>query len=104
MMFNLFKILIVITFLTVTNTVNGQRIISFSGYEWEVASSKGKKYGGPFYYSNSKKNVWVNKQGKLHLRITHKKDKWYCAKVTLTKSYNYGRYIFQVDNQVDNFD
>jgi len=85
--------------------INGQRVILFSGYQWVVKSSADKKYGpGPNYFSDSKENVWLGQDGKLHLRITHRNGKWYCAKVTLLKSYSYGRYVFQVDSRVDNFD
>ncbi|VBB48567.1 Beta-N-acetylhexosaminidase, family GH20 (modular protein) [uncultured Paludibacter sp.] len=87
-----------------TETKKNERIISFSGYKWAVASSKGKKYGGPFYYSDSNNNVWIDKNGKLHLKITHRNDKWYCAKVTLLKPVTYGKYIFQIDSRIDNFD
>lgn len=85
--------------------INGERFISFSGYQWAVAKvSKNKKYGGPFYYSDSKDNVWVDKKGRLHLKITQRDGKWYVAKVTLLNSYSHGKYIFQVDSRIDNFD
>ena len=84
--------------------INGQRVISFSGYEWAVAKAPKNQGAGPFLYSDSKENVWLDKDGKLHLRITYRDGKWYCAKVTLMKSYSYGRYVFQIDSRVDNFD
>ena len=53
------------------------RIISFSGYEWLVKTSANSKSGtagpGNNYFSNSKDNVWVDKKGWLHLKITIKK-------------------------------
>lgn len=85
-------------------TKKNERVIYFSGYKWAVASSEGKKYGGPFYYSNSDDNVWIDENGKLHLKITHRGDKWYCAKVTLLKPVTYGKYVFQIDSRVDNLD
>ncbi|HZL10729.1 MAG TPA: glycoside hydrolase family 16 protein [Prolixibacteraceae bacterium] len=89
-----------------TDTIqNGRRIIEFSGYKWVVESSSDKKQGpGPNYFSDSEENVWLDQDGKLHLRITYKKGIWYCAKVTMLKSYSSGRYVFQVDSRVDNFD
>lgn len=89
---------------TLDKTVNGQREIFFSGFWWAVATAQGKPYGGPFYYSDSKENVWIDDAGKLHLKITYRNDKWYCAKVTLLKPVTYGKYVFQVDSRVDNFD
>lgn len=90
----------------VTDTIiNGQRVILFSGYQWVVDSSTDKKKGpGPNYFSDSNENVWLDKDGKLHLRITQRNGIWYCAKVTMLKSYSYGRYVFKVDSRVDNFD
>jgi hypothetical protein len=85
--------------------INGQRVILFSGYQWVVDSSTDKKKGpGPNYFSDSNENVWLDKDGKLHLRITQRNGIWYCAKVTMLKSYSYGRYVFKVDSRVDNFD
>lgn len=85
-------------------TVNGQREVFFSGNWWAVATAQGKPYGGPFYYSDSKENVWIDDAGKLHLKITYRNDKWYCSKVTLLKPVTYRKYVFQVDSRVDNFD
>ena len=83
----------------------GPRIITFAGYEWEVRSSLPEKQGpGPNYFSDAEENVWVDNEGKLHLRVTHQNGKWYCAGITLTKSYHYGRYIFQTDSRVDSLD
>ena len=74
------------------------RIISFSGYEWEVRSSDEKKAGpGPNLFTNSKENVWVDDKGNLHLRITNRSGKWYCAGITLLGSYKYGTYSFQTE-------
>lgn len=85
--------------------VNGKRIIRFSGYDWVVESSASLKQGpGPNYFSNSTDNVWLDKEGRLHLRITNRNGKWYCAKVTLVNSYSHGRYIFRVDSRVDSLD
>lgn len=86
------------------NLNNTTRTIFFSGYRWAVASAKGKKYGGPFYYSDSEENVWVDDNGRLHLKITNRNNKWYCAKVTLLKPITYGKYIFEVDSRIDKFD
>lgn len=84
-----------------------ERMISFSGYDWIVKSSSGSISGtigpGNNYYSDSKKNVWVDKNGWLHLKISHRNGRWYCAEVILTKSLGYKKYIFQVNSRVDQF-
>jgi len=89
------------------STAKSDRIISFSGYEWLVKSSHNtfteRMAPGDNYFSNSKENVWVDKNGWLHLKITKKNGKWYCAEVTLTKPLGYKRYIFQLNSRVDLF-
>ena len=83
------------------------RILSFSGYDWLVKSSENSKTKtlgpGNNYFSDSYDNVWVDKNGWLHLKITHKKGKWYCAEVILTKALGYKKYIFHIIGRVDQF-
>lgn len=85
--------------------IDGRRIITFSGYEWVVESSGDRRIGpGNNLFSASTENVWLDKDGRLHLRITNRGGIWYCSKLTMLHSYGYGKYIFQVDSRVDNFD
>lgn len=78
------------------------RIIDFSGHKWVVRNSDEKKQGpGPNYFSDSKENVWVDEQGRLHLKIVKKEGVWYCSEVTLRHSYGYNKYIFYVASRVD---
>src|SRR6188474_803366 len=51
-------------------------IIQFSGYEWEIRDS-GLSGPGPNLWD--RKNVWLDENGDLHLRITHAADGWHCA-------------------------
>jgi hypothetical protein len=82
-----------------------QRAIMFSGYEWIAEGSGGRKINpGQNYFSCSEENVWVDKEGNLHLRITKRGDKWYCARVTLKESYSYNRYVFTVASRIDRLD
>ena len=84
-----------------------ERIISFSGFEWLVKTSVNSRSGtlgpGNNYFSDSKENVWVDKNGWLHLKITHKKGRWYCAEVILNKPLGLKKYIFQVTGRIDQF-
>ncbi|WP_114791079.1 hypothetical protein U0035_21810 [Niabella yanshanensis] len=85
--------------------VKGARIITFSGHQWEVRSSSGKAAGpGPNFFSDSEDNVWLDNNGRLHLRITMRNGQWYCAGIKLLKSYTYGRYLFELDSRVDTLD
>ena len=81
------------------------RIINFSGYEWVVRTSgDGKQGPGPNYFSDSKDNVWVDEDGRLHLKIVQKGGLWYCSGITLRRSYGYNKYVFYVANRVDQLD
>jgi hypothetical protein len=63
-----------------------------------VKASAGQRVGpGPNVFSDSEKNVWVDAEGRLHLRITKRDGKWLAAELVSKRSFGYGRYIFQVD-------
>ena len=84
-----------------------ERVITFSGYRWLVKSSSDTESGtvgpGNNYFSDSKKNAWIDKKGWLHLKITTRRGKRYCAEVTLDQPLGYKKYIFQVASKVDQF-
>lgn len=80
------------------------RTLQFSGYEWKVKSSSGQVGPGPNYFSDSKNNVEVDARGRLHLRITQRDGRWYCAEVISTRSFGYGTYRFYVDTSFDKMD
>jgi len=83
------------------------RVISFSGYDWLVKSSANTISGtiapGNNYFSDSMENVWVDKNGWLHLKITLRNGKWYCSEVMLTKALGYKKYVFHVFSRFDHF-
>lgn len=78
-----------------------ERIISFSGYKWHVKS--GYAAPGKNYWSASTHNVWKDDKG-LHLKITRRNGKWYCAEIFSDKSLGYGKYTFYLVGRPDNFD
>ncbi len=81
------------------------RIISFSGLDWVVRNTEGKREGpGPNLFSDSSKNVWVDESGSLHLKITHENHEWYCAEVTLRQSYGYKKYVFYLSDKTKEID
>lgn len=82
-----------------------ERIISFSGYEWVVRNSGIAEQGpGPNLFSDSKENVWVDNQGRLHLKIIEKGGSWYCSGITLKHSLSYGKYVFYLASDVSLLD
>lgn len=81
------------------------RVIEFSGYEWIVRTSDEEKLGpGPNYFSDSEENVWVDEEGKLHLKIVQSGGNWYCSGISLRKSMGYNKYVFYVSSRVDQLD
>jgi len=78
------------------------RTISFSGNTWRVKRYVNSQWGpGPNYFSDDDCNVWVDRQGRLHLKITRQNNRWYCAEVVCTRSFGYGTYRFYLDDYVD---
>jgi len=60
---------------------------------------------GPNYFSDSPDHLWVDSEGRLHLRAAPAPDgRWYCAEVELALSPGYGMYQFTVDSPLDDLD
>lgn len=66
--------------------------LQFSGYEWEVRTTESNRGGGRNLFSS--KNAWVDKDGKLHLRIAQENGQWTVAEVMSRKSFGHGTYRF----------
>lgn len=99
-------LLSVIAFLCISSYVGESepsetKVLSFSGYKWIVKSSETPVGPGPNYFLDSSENVWVDEKGQLHLRITERNGRWYCAEVISEKSFGYGKYIFYLASRVD---
>lgn len=80
------------------------RLLYFAGYEWRVKASDGPVGPGPNVFSDSIDNVWVDTDGRLHLKIKRQGNTYHCAEIILTKSLGYGTYIFNVASPVSDFD
>ncbi|MCX6926467.1 MAG: glycoside hydrolase family 16 protein [Verrucomicrobia bacterium] len=78
------------------------RRISFSGYDWWIKTSSGLVGPGPNYFSDSTDNVWLDAQGRLHLRITNRSNQWQCAEIVTQRTFGYGSYRFELDSPVNN--
>ncbi len=89
----------------IKNIENLPRAISFSGFEWIAEDSGTSRINpGQNYFSGSEENVWVDKKGNLHLKITYRNGVWHCAKVTLKESYGFKKYVFNISSRVDKLD
>lgn len=81
------------------------RVIKFSGLDWIVRTNPTVKKGpGPNLFSDSEENVWVDDNGKLHLKITQRDGNWYCAGVFSKNSFGHGKYTFYVNSDVTKLD
>lgn len=76
----------------------------FSGYDWTVKSSESAVGPGPNFYSRSPRGVFVDGDGKLHLRIFRSPRGWECSEVVLKKQLGYGTYRFKVETPPENLD
>jgi hypothetical protein len=77
------------------------RLISFSGHTWAVKSSveSNKVWTagpGDNYFSANTDNVWVDKEGRLHLKITKADGRWQCAEIRNLNKTGYGSYSFSL--------
>lgn len=81
-----------------------ERTIRFSGYMWRVKSSVFPVGPGPNIFSDSTENVWVDEQGRLHLRIVARDGRWLCAEVVSTNSFGHGTYVFTLASPVHQLD
>ncbi len=88
----------------VTRPSPAVRWVSFAGYDWWVKNSTSPVGPGPNYFSDSTNNVWTDAQGWLHLRITHRANKWQCAELVSARTFGFGRYRFELNSAVDALD
>ena len=80
------------------------RTLQFSGYTWRVKASDTRVGPGPNYFSDRPEDVWVDAQGRLHLKIVYRNGRWYCSEVINTAALGYGIYTFTLASRVDQLD
>lgn len=74
------------------------KALRFSGQDWSVKTSAGLVGPGPNYFSDAPRSVWVDRAGRLHLRLEQREGRWQCAEVISKRSFGYGRYRFYLDS------
>jgi hypothetical protein len=83
----------------------GRRVITFAGHKWIVSETGERgKTPGPNFFSSSEENVWVDRQGRLHLKITHSNGRWECAEVIRIGAVSHGEYTFRILSDINGFD
>lgn len=91
--------LLILTFLFTFGykEISAEKTINFSGYIWQVKHSIHHSVGpGPNYFSASGRNVRIDEDGNLHLRLHEHKGRWYSTEVWLERALGYGTYSFTV--------
>ena len=85
-------------------TLRYGKSLSFSGYDWWLKASNTPVGPGPNYFTDDTANVWVDKLGYLHLKITNKNGSWVCPEIVSQKSFGMGKYTFSFISNVGNLD
>jgi len=87
---------------------HGDRIISWSGFDWIVKKSVGNSLlpmgPGPNIFNDNDTMAWVDNMQRLHLRIAKNGNAWHCSELICTTSQGYNRYQFDVGSRVDLLD
>ena len=84
---------------TITEAKMANKTIVFSGITWQIRS--GFRNPGGNNWSDSAESVWVDNEGKLHMKIRNINGKWYCSEIYSDKTVGYGEYRFYVANNVE---
>lgn len=79
-----------------------QTSIVFAGRTWIVKS--GINGPGNNYWNDSSNAVFVDAQGRLHLKIISVNGIWYSSEVYLPSSLGYGTYQFDIDSSISTID
>jgi hypothetical protein len=69
------------------------KVLTFSGYEWQVRQIPSDR-GGQNDYDPA--NAWTDSDGCLHLRLAMRDGHWTSSEVILTRALGYGTYAFTV--------
>jgi len=80
------------------------RTIQFSGFEWEVKRAEHKVGPGPNFFSDAPESVFVDDQGRLHMKVRKTAQGWTSSEVYLNKPLGYGKYTFEVDTPAKEVD
>jgi len=80
------------------------RRLHWSGYDWVVKDSRGPVGPGPNRFSDSRRSVWVDAEGRLHLRIEKRDGHWWCSELWPTTAFGYGTYVFELDTAASSID
>jgi hypothetical protein len=73
------------------------RQITWSGFEWAVKNEPKPVGPGPNRFSGSSRDIYVDDQGRLHLKIVKRGGYWMSTEMASFRSLGYGTYSFDVE-------
>jgi hypothetical protein len=76
----------------------GQAKIQWQGYTWNVRQAVNE---GPGPNRWSRSNVWIDKQGDLHMKIDKVDGQWCCPEIWTEKPLGFGTYQCHVEGRLD---
>jgi hypothetical protein len=78
------------------------RTLEFAGYKWDVKAGFGNP--GNNLWSNDTNQVRVDENGRLHLKLQKKRNRWYASEVISQDFFGYGTYTFYIEGEPSEFD
>ena len=94
---------LLLAFLLPMAPARADKTIEFGGIRWNV---RDEKSSGPGPNNWNPANVWLDKSGWLHLKITppaRAGESWQCAEIYTDDTYGFGRYQWQIVGRPDRF-
>ena len=85
-------------------TRRATRTITFAGHIWEVKNTPIFAGLSPKDLSGDPEDVWVDRDGSLHLNIVNRGGIWYSPEVICADTLQYGAYTIRLGSQVDLLD
>jgi hypothetical protein len=74
--------------------------LDWAGVHWFIR----KGAGGPGPNTWDPRNVWVDAEQTLHLKLAHRDGGWSCAELTASTSFGFGRFQWWVEGAIDRLD
>lgn len=85
-------------------SVPGKKTLDFSHREWIIKHAKNQIGPGSNYFSHKKRNVWIDGDGALHLKVADGDDIWKSVEVVSRDTFGYGTYIFTLEGDLNDLD
>lgn len=76
------------------------RTLQFAGRTWAVKDAPSPVGPGGNRFSADPGDVFVDAQGRLHVRVVQRGGQWWCSEVVLLDQLGYGTYWFTTESQV----